>query len=94
MKKCSIFGKSSIFNTLKINQIPNLVRYPLAFFQKHKNDGFCLLNFDRFSPFNSKLKSCRKSKNIFLLYTYNIQNQSIKSLIITVLYTKLIYIIL
>ncbi len=79
LKKCSIFVKTAIFNTLEIKQIPNLVRYPLAFFQKHKNEDFCLLNFDRFSPFNSKLKSCRKSKNIFLLYTYNIQNQCIKA---------------
>ena len=38
--KCSIFVKNNIFNYLKIKQIPNLVRYPLAFFQKHKNDSF------------------------------------------------------
>lgn len=61
-KLCSIFVKTLILNTLKIKKIPNLIRYPLAFFQKHKNEYFCLLNFDRFSPFNSKLKSCRKSK--------------------------------
>lgn len=62
LKKRSIFAKTVVFNILKIKKIPNLIRYPLAFFQKHKNEYFCLLNFDRFSPFNSKLKSCRKSK--------------------------------